>query len=211
MAGDSGPRTTLRVGTSFLHSQGSRMPWFSISPVIQLRSCPWSLGDIPNPCLLSFFFCNKPALSGLWATQRKLEENFVCILSKLVCLCLWCFYLEQICFFNLNKVKSNSHFLYSFCCCFYPSTSHICTSRLQKYSPVFLLLFCSVFLYYFPCIFSVVLIWFYFFTLKFQISLWFTLVKDVWSKNGINLYLFSRVKEKKCTSLRKSSGMLFPI
>lgn len=112
-------------------------------------------------------------------------------------------------FFNLNKVESNSHFLYSFCCCFYPSTSHICTSRLQKYSPVFLLLFCSVFLYYFPCIFSVVFIWFYFFTLKFQISLWFTLVKDVWSKNGINLYLFSRVKEKNAQVWEKALKCCF--
>lgn len=121
MAGDSGPRTTLRVDTSFLHSQGPHIPWFSISSVVQLCSRPWSLGDIPNPYLLSFFFCNKPALSGLCATERKLEENFVHIFPPLVCLCLWCFYLEQICFFNLNKVKSNSHFLYSFCCWFYPS------------------------------------------------------------------------------------------
>lgn len=159
MAGDSGPRTTLRVAPSFLHSQGPCLPWISIAPVVQLCSCPWSLGDIPNPYLLSFFFCNKPPLSGLCANQRKLEENFMHILSKLVCLCLWCFYVEQISFPNLNKVKSNSCFLYSFCCCFYPSNSHICTSSLQKYSPVFLLLFCSVFLsLLFSLHFSMVLI-----------------------------------------------------
>lgn len=111
MAGDSGPRTILRVVASFLHSQGPCIPWISISSVVQLCSCPWSLGDISNPYLLSFFFWNKPALSGFCATQKKLEENFVYILPTLVCLCLWCFYLEQICSFNLNKVKSLISFI----------------------------------------------------------------------------------------------------
>lgn len=152
------------------------VPNFCCGPamLLSLESVHW-LQDGERclyPSVLFFFFFNELARGNYVQPKRNLRR--ILYMFKLGCLCFWCFYPESISFFKLHKVKSSSHFLCGFCCCFYSSNSHLYLEIISL--PVFFVLFLFCFSLLFFLYFPTILMWFHFFTLKSQIGLGFTLV-----------------------------------